>query len=111
VETVALAAQALGVPLGQSPCAVTLVLATKLLALRRIVAGRGPIAHSGQLSRGEHLHLPHGKIVPQSRENHATRSLIDHAKIEINANPDRPDAQRSMSTRAPRRSRAEKDPD
>jgi hypothetical protein len=58
-------AQALGVAAGEAPGAVAFVLAPELLAAGRIIAGCGPVAHSGDLSRGEHRQLPHKKIVPQ----------------------------------------------
>jgi hypothetical protein len=49
----------LGVAPGLSPGATALVVAAELVALGRIGSGLGPVAHSGQLDRGEQLELPH----------------------------------------------------
>jgi hypothetical protein len=41
------------------------MLATELIAAGRMIAGCGPVTHSGDLSLGEHRQLPHKTIVPQ----------------------------------------------
>ena len=64
-------------PANQAPGAMAFVIAAKLVPLGRIVAGRGPIAHSGKLGRGEQLQLPHEAIVPDPT---TFPSVIDHAK-------------------------------
>jgi hypothetical protein len=46
---VAEAAQFPGMALDKSPCAMTLVVAAEFVALRRMIAGSGAIAHGGQL--------------------------------------------------------------
>nr|BFE71774.1 hypothetical protein GCM10020092_050750 [Actinoplanes digitatis] len=58
-------AKAPSVALGQAPCAVSFVLAAELVALGGIVAGCGAVTHSGQLTGGEELKLPHVFIIPE----------------------------------------------
>jgi hypothetical protein len=60
---------------------MALMLATELVALRRIVSGCAPITHFCQLGGGEQLKLPHPSIIPHRARNLLTRSAIDHAKF------------------------------
>jgi hypothetical protein len=48
------ATQALGVATSQAPNAMALMLATEFVSAGRIVAGCGPITHSGEFGRSEH---------------------------------------------------------
>ena len=70
------ATQTLGMPTGQSPRPMTLVITAELVARDGMTSRCAPIAHCGQLSRSEQLQLPHHTIV--SRRSAAT-SVFDHA--------------------------------
>ena len=72
---------AFGMPAGQAKGATAFVLATKFVALRRVVSGFGSVTHFGQFSSGEQLQLPHGNIVPDPGRNHPVGSAFDHAKF------------------------------
>ncbi|HEV7706612.1 MAG TPA: hypothetical protein VGP16_00310 [Asanoa sp.] len=60
---------------------MALMLAAELVALRRIVARRGPITHSSQFSRGKELQLPHAKIISPPTDKNDPRLVLDHANL------------------------------
>jgi hypothetical protein len=65
----------------QTPVTMTLMRAAELLSRRRIFPGSGPVTHSGQFGRGEHLKLPHGTIISPPADNCRLRSRLDHANL------------------------------
>ena len=72
------ATQALGMAPFQAPSAMALVFATELVALRRIVAGGGRVAHCGQFTCVKELELPHVSIIPYPG---MFLSVVDHVKF------------------------------
>nr|BFE73766.1 hypothetical protein GCM10020092_070670 [Actinoplanes digitatis] len=81
VVSVAQLAQAPGVALSEAPCAVSLVVAAELVALGRVVAGCGAVAHGGQFAGGEELKLPHGIIIPDRLTLVLSDPFLDHANL------------------------------
>jgi hypothetical protein len=82
-RAVAQVSQALGVAAGESPGAMALMSAAELLPRGRVFSGCGAVTHSGQLSRGEHLELPHGSIISRRGDNNRPRSALDHANSPV----------------------------
>jgi hypothetical protein len=76
------AAQPLGMPLFQAPIAPALLLAAKLVTLGRIVARRGPVAHSGELSGSEQLKLSHRIIISHPARGVPFAMPVDHANLQ-----------------------------
>ncbi|MFI7542329.1 hypothetical protein [Actinoplanes sp. NPDC049599] len=75
------APQAFGVAASQAPVAVPLMSAPEFLALGRVIAGSGPVAHPGQFRGREQLELPHGPIVPRPTDNFRSSPALDHADV------------------------------
>jgi hypothetical protein len=65
----------------QAISATALMLAAKFVTLEGIVAGRGSVAHSGQLRRGEKLELSHRIIISYPARMVLLDPMIDHAKF------------------------------
>jgi hypothetical protein len=59
---------------GQTDLTAARLLATELLAFGRTVTRLGPVAHTGDLRRTEHLKLPHSTIIPHHDAARPTRS-------------------------------------
>jgi hypothetical protein len=78
------ATQTLGVPLGQAPRAMTLMLATKGVALGGIVSRCAPIAHYRQFGCSEQLKLSHDSIfsTPDSPHQHSIMPIKFSAVAE-----------------------------
>jgi hypothetical protein len=64
------------VPALQTPCAVPLVHPTEFLGGGRIIAGRRPVAHLGELRPTKQRHLPHAPILSCP---HHEMPAFDHA--------------------------------
>ena len=77
------APQLLGVAIHQAPFAAELVLATKLLTLRRIIARLGPVTHRGHLRPGKELQLPHATIIAHPARENRPLSAIRRAKFGV----------------------------